>query len=310
MQSKILWPNNKRFAFTIFDDTDRANLNDNKLVYQYLNELNFKTTKSVWVIEGNKKQESYGITCKDKEYLNWLLELKGEGFEIGYHNTTYHSSFRQEIDEGLKKFVKMFNQYPKVMANHSANKENIYWGSRRVSGSRRAIYNILTRFGKNKFYKGHDEASPYFWGDLCKEYITYVRNFVFSDINTLKICPYMPYQDPTKPYVNYWFASSEGNNAKMFNRCISEENQDRLEEEGGACIMYTHFADGFCQNGKLSEKFKEQMNRLSKKDGWFVSVSTLLDFLKTKHKTQIINSRQRTRLEWKWLFDKLILGST
>ena len=120
----------------------------------------------------------------------------------------------------------------------------------------------------------------------------------------------MPYQDHTKPYVNYWFASSEGNNAKTFNRCISDKNQDSLEEEGGACIMYTHFADGFCENGKLSEKFKKQMDRLSKKDGWFVPASTLLDFLKTKNAIQIINSKQRTRLEWKWLLDKLILGST
>jgi hypothetical protein len=74
--------------------------------------------------------------------------------------------------------------------------------------------------------------------------------------------------------------------------------------------MYTHFADGFCKNGKLSEKFKKQMNRLSKKDGWFVPTSILLDFLKTKNTIQIINSKQRTRLEWKWLLDKLILGST
>ena len=74
--------------------------------------------------------------------------------------------------------------------------------------------------------------------------------------------------------------------------------------------MYTHFADGFCQNGKLSEKFKKQMTRLSKKNGWFVSVSTLLDFLKKENKTQVINNKQRTTLEWKWLFDKLILGST
>ena len=74
--------------------------------------------------------------------------------------------------------------------------------------------------------------------------------------------------------------------------------------------MYTHFADGFCRNGKLSEKFKKQMMRLSKKNGWFVSVSTLLDFLKKENKTQVINAKQRTVLEWKWLFDKLILGST
>ena len=54
MQPKIPWPNNKQFAFTIFDDTDRANLKDNQLVYQCLNELNFKTTKSVWMTDGNK----------------------------------------------------------------------------------------------------------------------------------------------------------------------------------------------------------------------------------------------------------------
>jgi len=310
MQPKILWPNKKRFAFTIFDDTDRANLNDNKLVYQYLDELNFKTTKSVWITEGNKQQEGQGITCSDKEYLNWLLELKSKGFEIGYHNTTYQSSFRKEIDKGLKLFVKIFKQNPKVMANHSDNEENIYWGSHRLSGVRKVIYNILTRFRKNKIYKGDDESSKYFWGDLCKEYITYVRNFVFKDINTLKSCPFMPYQDLTKPYVNYWFASSEGNNVEKFNKCISDINQDRLEEEGGACIMYTHFADGFCENGKLSENFKKQMYRLSKKEGWFVPTSTLLDFLRTKNIIKIINSKQRTKLEWKWLFDKLILGST
>ena len=34
MHQKILWPNNKKFAFTIFDDTDRANLADNQLVYK------------------------------------------------------------------------------------------------------------------------------------------------------------------------------------------------------------------------------------------------------------------------------------
>ena len=39
MYRKIIWPNNKKFAFTIFDDTDGANLKDNQLVYQYLDEL-------------------------------------------------------------------------------------------------------------------------------------------------------------------------------------------------------------------------------------------------------------------------------
>ena len=58
----------------------------------------------------------------------------------------------------------------------------------------------------------------------------------------------MPYHDLKKRYVNYWFTSSEGSNVRTFNECISEQNQDQLEEEGGACIMYTHFGCGFYTN--------------------------------------------------------------
>ena len=304
MNPKISWPNNKKFAFTVFDDTDGANLKDNQLIYQYLDELGFKTTKSVWVAQGNNGSKEKGITCEDNEYLNWLLDLKKKGFEIGYHNTTFHSSQREEIKKGLHKFKTLFNHYPITMANHYANQENIYWGPNRLTGFQRIIYNILTRFKWKNYFQGHDEMSSYFWGDLCKKHVTYVRNFVFSDINTLKCCPYMPYKDTTKPYVNYWFASTDGDNLKKFNRCLSNENQDRLEEEGGACIMYTHFAAGFCQNGKLSEQFKKQMKRLSEKNGWFVPVSTLLEYLRKENKKLVISSKQRITLERKWLINK------
>ena len=310
MYPNILWPENKKFAFSIFDDTDRANLDDNKIVYNFLNELGFKTTKSVWVTDGTTHDKSLGITCDDQKYLSWLFDLKSKGFEIGFHNVSYDSSVRKKTKEGLENFVKIFDQFPNVMANHSENRENIYWGADRLSGTRKSIYKILTFFKKNRYYQGHQESSPYFWGDLCKKYVTYVRNFVFSDINTLKCCPYMPYKDPAKPYVNYWYASTEGNNLKTFTKCLSDKNQDRLEKEGGACIMYTHFADDFCKNGKLSEKFKKQMIRLKKKDGWFVPASTLLDFLKKENKNEIINKKQKSILERKWLLDKLLMGST
>jgi hypothetical protein len=120
----------------------------------------------------------------------------------------------------------------------------------------------------------------------------------------------MPYHDPQRPYVNYWFASSEGANVESFNRCLSEKNQDQLESEGGACIMYTHFGAGFNQNGSLNKRFSELMKRLSKKNGWFVPVTQLLDFLREKNKDHIITNRQRNRLERAWLMDKLRLGAT
>ena len=76
MYPKISWPNNKQFAFTIFDDTDRANLQDSQLIYQYLDGINFKTTKSIWITEGNQPHKDRGITCDNEIYLNWLLKLK------------------------------------------------------------------------------------------------------------------------------------------------------------------------------------------------------------------------------------------
>ncbi len=310
MSSKILWPDNKKFAFTIFDDTDRASLDNIKNVYDFLNKLGFKTTKSIWIGSNESENLEEGITCNNTKYLNWLVDLEKKGFEIAYHNTTYSSSQRNEINIGLEKFKKYFDQSYITMANHSSNKENIYWGSDRLTGLRKTFYNILTLYKKNNFYKGHNKSSDFFWGDLCKKNITYVRNFVFSDINTLKSCPFMPYHDTTKPYVNYWFASSEGNNVNAFNKCLSVKNIDRLEKEGGACIMYTHLADGFYLNGKLSTQFVDQMKYLKEKNGWFVTVGTLLNFLKNKKKNSTITKEQRKYLEWKWLLNKIILGST
>ncbi len=56
--------------------------------------------------------------------------------------------------------------------------------------------------------------------------------------------PRMPWHDPTKPYVNYWFSSSDGHDVKLFNDIPAPKNIDKLEEEGGACFIYTHYASG------------------------------------------------------------------
>ena len=50
--SPIAWPDDRRFAFTIFDDTDNATLANIVPVYDLLAELGFRTTKSVWLLDG------------------------------------------------------------------------------------------------------------------------------------------------------------------------------------------------------------------------------------------------------------------
>ena len=310
MTTESLWPDGKRFAFTVFDDTDCATLENVKGVYNLLAHRGFRTTKSVWGVAGDPgRGKNAGQTCADPDYLQWLLDLQNKGFEIGFHNCTWHGLPRDAIRSALEKFAELFGHDPAAAANHTGVEEGIYWADGRLSGWRVPLYNLLTRFHNRGKYRGQVEGDPHFWGDLCKARIKYFRNFVFRDVNTLKACPLMPYHDCQKPYVNYWFASSDGSRCKQFTECIAEEAQDRLEEEGGACIMYTHFAAGFSDGARLEPRFQSLIERLAKKNGWFVPVGTLLDHLLRINGRHDISNSERRRLECKWLWEKIFIGT-
>jgi len=110
--------------------------------------------------------------------------------------------------------------------------------------------------------------------------------------------------------VRYWFASSEGATVDSFNKTMCESNQDALEAEHGCCIMYTHFANGFWGEGRPEKRFETLMKRLSGKRGWFVPVSTILDYLKDLAGGHVISDNERRRLETRWLLHKLRVGTT
>ena len=307
--ARISWPDGNLFAFSIFDDTDGATVENVAPVYSFLKDNGFRTTKSVWPIRGTREPLIEGDTCENDEYLAWVRSLQKDGFEVEFHMATFHTSSRLQTLAGLQRFRRDFGYWPRSMANHADCQENVYWGVSRLSGLNRLIYNALTRGRNRNRFRGHIEGHPLLWGDYCRKYIKFVRNFVFSDINTLKACPYMPYHDPVRPYVNFWFASAEGADVSSYNNTLSEENQDRLEEEGGACIMYTHFASGFFRDGCIDAPFEALMTRLAKRRGWFVPVSTLLDYLRKQNGDSVISKRARRQLEAKWLLHKIRVGT-
>jgi hypothetical protein len=308
--SKIAWPEGKRFAFSVFDDTDFETVENVGSVYALLADCGLRTTKSCWVVRGDPN-DGYGAapTAEDDAYLKWLLELQSRGFEIGWHGATWHSAPRKTTECALEKFAQLFGYYPGAGANHACVEEAIYWGDVRLTGSRAFFYNLLTSYRNSGRYRGHIEGDEYFWGDLCRKRIKYYRNFIYQDINTLVRCPMMPYHDTDRPYVNYWFASSNGARLRDFNRCIAEKNQDRLEAEGGACIMYSHFANGFAEDGKVEPRFERLVRRLAGKNGWFVPVATLLDHVLAVRGGHEITPAERRRLESRWLMEKLFVGT-
>lgn len=305
------FPDNRTFAFSIFDDTDEATEAKVGPVYRLLADLGIKTTKSVWPLATVPGAPLGGETLQEPHYLRFVRWLQQEGFEIGFHNARNADSRREVTEEGLAVFADLLGQGPRTHCNHHDNRENLYWGPERLnSRALRLGYNLATGGRYRGHFQGQVEGSPYFWGDLCRERLLYVRNFVFAEINLDRVNPTLPYHDPCKPYVRGWFSSSEGGTVDSFCRLLREENQDRLEAEGGVCIVYTHFAKGFCLDGALHPEFERLMRRLAGKAGWFVPVGKMLDHLCAGGCPPVIDKRELRRMERRWLGERLRRGSS
>jgi hypothetical protein len=303
------WPEGRRFAFTIFDDPDGQSYETTRLVYSFLSDLGFRTTIGVWPLDLRHQANSGGETCANPEYRAFLQELQQKGFEIGFHLAAPFDATRTETIEALDLFKQYFGHDPDCMANHY-NADAVYWGPARLGGWRRMLYNLATLGRMRSRHFGHIEGHPNFWGDICRDRVRYCRNFVYADINTLRMNPWMPYADPQRPFVRYWYSSSEGHQAPAFLKTLEDANQDRLEAEGGACIMYTHFGHGYVRDRQLTPEFRRAMERLARKNGWFVPVSTLLDLLAERNGVTTLTPSVRRQLETRWLWEKLFRGTS
>jgi glycosyltransferase involved in cell wall biosynthesis len=297
------FPGSAKFAFSIFDDTDLSTVENIGPIYNLLSEIGLRTTKSVWPLASVAGAQLGGASLQNPEYLAFVLGLKRTGFEIALHSVRNTCSTRSEVETGLDEFRRLIGQYPRVHTNHAGNRENLYWGPARFS-TVAPFYRAMTPLQHRQF-EGHIENSSYFWGDLCRQRIDYVRNFVFREINLDRINPTMPYHDEQRPFVNMWFSSSDAPDSSSFCELLSEANQDRLEEEHGFCIVYTHLASGFLNDGIVNPRIEYLLRRLAGKNGWFVPVSTLLDFLRQQRKTGSISRAELDAMEREWLMDRM-----
>jgi len=298
-------PNGARFAFTVMDDTDDATLENVAPIYRLLESLGMRTTKTVWSVSCPEGSPNFAMaeTMDDPAYAEFVVDLQRRGFEIAFHNATMESSTRERTIRALALFASTFGGAPRVHANHSFNRENLYWGRDRIDQPLlRAAYAASLRLPQD-FYLGHRGGSPFFWGDLCAEHIEYVRNLTFADINLRNVNPSMPYRDPRRPYGNWWFSSSDAENADAFVELVSEENQDRLEQEGGVCIVATHFGKKFCEGGRVRPDVERLLRRLASRPGWFVPVGQLLDHLRARRTGERLPRAEWRRMQWLWARD-------
>ena len=297
-RARVRWPDDRRFAFTIIDDTDHATVDRIRPVYALLADLGLAITKTVWVLPAPEDPRwREGETLDDPRYRDFIVALQARGFEIALHGVRGTSSTREEIRTGLRRYREILGRPPRIHVNHSRNADNLYWGGARLPRWRRRLG--LHR-GAPAESLGHVPGSPHFWADLCAESVDYVRALSFRGLDTLAHDPFMPYHDGRFPLVKAWFSCSDAGDIHAFRRLMAPANIDALERTGGAAVVYVHFgAPGFVDgNGEVVTDVRNALERISARGGWYRPASEVLDHLRGD-RVRRLSFPSRLRLEWR-----------
>jgi hypothetical protein len=301
------FPQGKKFAFSIFDDTDVATLEYIRPIYDLLDRLGFRTTKSVWPLSYKGSSDYEGsATLDDPEYARYICQLQERGFEIGFHGARMESSERPEILKAFEVFQRTLGSYPASYAAHSHNRDNLYWGIERFRFSLWRCFYFFAGEGREKKGEGHSAGSPFFWGDLAARHLRYVRSFTYDELNLWKVTKDIPYRTAGTPGVNAFFPSSFADNVEEFIELLSPSRQDQLEQEGGLAIVGTHFGKGFLRDGQVHPQVAEVLTRLSQRQGWYQPVSTVLDYLvDVRGEIPLLGGYELFRLEGLWFWHNM-----
>jgi hypothetical protein len=309
MTSKPLsaFPDGKKFAFSIFDDTDVGTLEYLRPIYELLDRLGFRTTKSVWPLPyyGSSHYEG-SATLDDPEYAAYMRHLQERGFEIAIHGARMESTQRAEVRNAFEVYRQNLGGYPTSYAAHGHNSDNLYWG---VDRFRFKIWRWLYQVVGGRHERrgeGHRAGSPFYWGDLAQKHLRYVRSFTYDELNLRKITTAIPYRTIGTPGVNAFFPSSFADNVEEFIELLSPTHQMQLEQEGGLAIVGTHFGKGFLRDGHVHPQVVELLTRLSQRSGWFQPVSTLLDHLvEVQGDIPFLEGYELFRLEGLWFWHSM-----
>jgi hypothetical protein len=103
--------------------------------------------------------------------------------------------------------------------------------------------------------------------------------------------------------VKWWFSSSDAEGAEEFNELLREEEQERLEREGGVCIVTSHLGKGYGSGGQVPLSTRKVLESLAGRNGWFPVVGELLDWLRERRSDDALPPAEWRSMQWRWARD-------
>ena len=290
--AELRWPPHPyRAGFTITDDTDAADLASVRAVYDVLAAHGVRVTKTVWAfpplepcgIPALPPSIQRGITLEDPGYLSYCTDLAAKGFEITLHGATAGNNRRATIERA---FALLDDHFPPAHTYicHAKNADNPYWQEKVVA--RGPLRWLVGAYARGHRCSGEDPASAYFWGDLCRERVRYIRLFRTRDPNTLAANPSMPYFEREKPYVRGWFAATK----RSFAAVTEDGVLASLERDWGLCVLYQYLyrwaepGTGHAGHPRARPEFVRGVERLAAHPRlWCDTATRLLDRVRLLH---------------------------
>ncbi len=237
----------RQCVVAITDDTDFFQSDKTTPVYALIDSLGLRVTKTVWAF-GHPDHPPWraGLTLEDPAYRRWVLAEAARGHEIELHSATAGDDTRETTVAAFDTLRALLGHDSRLVIFHGRNREAFYWGADRIPCPLlRWAYELRT--GRSGF-EGEDPSSPFYWVDISRGLVAYVRGYTTDEINTLAVDPSMPYEDPWTPDAPLWCASSNGRLVGEFTKLLAPDNVERLKRQEGVSIVYTHLAKGFADS--------------------------------------------------------------
>lgn len=278
---KISWlPDSYQAAITITDDPDNGDFCAFKTMYDFMMDIEFPVTRAMWVYKNIEPTGTPHLEISFKaplltepECLHYCKKLSEHGFEICLHGASCGNNDRLHTTSALTFLKNEIGESP-VYICHSKNAENLYWDAKTANSH--LEMRLLQLYTKNRCF-GDIADSNYFWGDICRENIKYIRMYRTRSFNTLAFNPSMPYHDFSKPFVNYWFSATKGHIPHLF----TGDNIDQLCQEEGVSILYQYLHKYVNENLVIHPEVKKSLQRVASDNRILkLPVSAILERLK------------------------------